>query len=667
MRILIVEESSLVRRFIKDELSPGGYEILEATTPSEAFEILKSNKNISLITMRLVMKEMDGFQFLEYLRSSEAMAELRPMKNGDVPVIIVTSNDTDEDRLRGYKVGASNFIQKPWPAGELLANVNLTLGQGTQFQGMSVLVVDDSSTARSFIRNSLSPLGVTIFEADDGVSAFEFLKKGKDEIDLVITDLNMVHMNGDELCVKIRGELGLEKMPVIFLSGNDDKGKVLSLYKMGATDYLMKPFISEELIARMKAYLERERTYKKLQSSVIELEKLGKLKDEFLAVCSHDLRSPLVGILGYSDLLSDEDLTAEELEMVNGISNSGNYLLGLINDLLDLGKIEHGSGQLVLERVSLDEILKSSLATLIHTASPKGVDVEMSVETEDCEIMGNTSALIRICNNLLSNAIKFSETGGLVKATISAGRGGEVTLAIKDSGVGIPPDKIPQLFDKYSSASRSGTNGEKGTGLGMVITHELVEAHGGTIAVKSEEFVGTEITIHLPLAKEEVEEISIDLFEMEKPKKAVKVEIRDNVPGRRILLVDDDYTNQAVGRGLLSKQGFDVVCVDDGRQAVEHFQASCAGQEAYQAIFMDLETPNLGGLDACRLIRDIERDLPANHPFHSHQIPIIAMSAHSADAKLSECLDAGMNDYLAKPFKLSELRDMLNQWLGAPV
>jgi CheY-like chemotaxis protein len=666
MKILMVEESPMVRRFIKDELSPGGFDILEATTPSEALEVLKNTEEISLITMRLVMKEMDGFKFLEFLRSPETIADLRPMKNDDVPVIIVTSNDTDEDRLKGYQVGATNFIQKPWPPGDLLANVNLTLGKGTQYQDMSVLVVDDSPTARRFIRNSLNQLGVSIYEADDGNSAFDFLKKGDHEIDLVITDLNMVHMDGDELCVKIRGELGLKKMPVIFLSGNDDKGKVLSLYKMGATDYLMKPFISEELLARMQAYLERERAHKKLQATVAELETMSKLKDEFLAVCSHDLRSPLVGILGYADLLSDEDLPEDNLEMVHGISNSGNYLLSLINDILDLGKIENGGGELVLEPVALDEILKSSITTLTHTATPKGVNVEMAVETENVGVNGNVPALTRICNNLLSNAIKFTEKGGLVKGTIAAGRTGEITLTIKDSGMGIPADKIPMLFDKYSSASRSGTNGEKGTGLGMIITHELIEAHGGTISVQSEENIGTEIIVHLPLLEEESEEISIDLFQMDKPKKTVKVAQKKEGPLQRILLVDDEATNQAVGRGLLKKQGYEVVCADDGRQAVEQYQNSCEG-EPFHAIFMDLEMPELGGLDASRLIRDFESDLPADHQCRVNPVPIIAMSAHAAGTKLSDCLEAGMNDFLAKPYKVSELREALNQWIQVPV
>jgi len=665
MKILVVEESPMVCRFIKDELSPGGYEILEASTPSEALEVLKSNKDISLITMRLVMKEMDGFSFLEYLRSPEAVNDLKPMKNNDVPVIIVTSNDTDEDRLRGYQVGATNFIQKPWPSGELLANVNRTLGKGTQYQGMSVLVVGDSSTARRYIRNSLNQLAVTIYEADDGDSAYEFLKKGEKEIDLVVTDLNMVNMDGDELCVKIRGELGLAKLPVIFLSGNDDKGKILSLYKMGATDYLLKPFISEELIARMQAYLERERTHKQLQENVIQLKEMSKIKDEFLAVCSHDLRSPLVGILGYAELLSTEDLCEENLNMVSGISNSGNYLLSLINDLLDLGKIENGGAELVMSLVSLDDVLQSSITSLTHTAFPKGVTVEMSVEAENMEVSGNSAALMRICNNLLSNAIKFTESGGLVKGTIAEGRTGELLLIIKDSGVGIPAEKIPMLFDKYSGASRSGTDGEKGTGLGMVITHELIEAHGGTITVKSEENVGTEITVHLPLVEQEEEEISIDLFQMEKKKKTVKVATKEKGPSLRVMLVDDEATNQAVGRGLLKKQGYSVVCLDDGRQAVEQYQASCDGKP-FHAIFMDLEMPELGGLDACRIIRDFQNDLPEDHPYRVNPIPIIAMSAHSAGNKLSESLEAGMNDFLTKPYKVSELREILDQWICVP-
>ncbi len=188
MKILVLEESPLARRFITDELIPAGFEIYEAGTPEEAMGVLTTVKNIDLITLRLVLKGMDGFQFLEYLQSSEACVELKKYGNDKIPAMFVTSNDTDKDRLKGFQVGAADFIQKPWKPGELLKHVNRALGRSTELAGMSVLVVDDSRTARSFIKNSLVRLGVNIHEADDGTTAVEFLSNPANEVDLVITD-----------------------------------------------------------------------------------------------------------------------------------------------------------------------------------------------------------------------------------------------------------------------------------------------------------------------------------------------------------------------------------------------------------------------------------------------------------------------------------------------
>jgi len=257
MKILVLDMSPMARRIIRDELLASNFEILEADSPAMALEILGSTPDISLITTAISLGEMDGFEFLDNLRSDEVCTQLKPLNNHQVPAIFVTSNDTDEDRLKGFKVGAADFIQKPWTRGKLTEHIESALGQSDELHGMQVLVVDDSPTARVFIQVCLQRLGVTIHMADDGTSALEFLQNNK--VDLVLTDLNMVQMNGDELCLKIREDLGLKELPVIFLSANDDRNTIITLFRMGATDYLNKPFLQEELMARIKAHLHREK------------------------------------------------------------------------------------------------------------------------------------------------------------------------------------------------------------------------------------------------------------------------------------------------------------------------------------------------------------------------------------------------------------------------
>ncbi|MBL4635774.1 MAG: response regulator, partial [Kofleriaceae bacterium] len=501
MKLLILEESGVARRFIKAELVPAGYEIHEATTPAEAMRILTSVPDIDLITLRVVMAGMDGFEFLAHLHTDEVRQRLSRVGNDRVPAVFVTSSDTDKDRLRGFRVGAADFVQKPWKSGDLLSRVNQVLGRGTEFEGMSVLVVDDSSTARKFIRSSLGRLGIQIHEADDGDSALEFLRDESNSVDLVITDLTMRRMGGDTLILKIRGELGLSELPVIFLSGNPDKARILSLFKMGATDYIEKPFLQEELVSRIRAYLSREKTQKELLASIARLRDMDLVKDQFLAACSHDLRSPLVGILGYAQLLQAEpSLSDKHQEMVGGIEKSGDYLLSLINDLLDIGKMASGRSEIRKDEVQLFDVLTDSVKSLIHTAGPKGVILDISSSVDTSKILGDRSALMRIANNILSNAIKFTPSGGCVKASVEVGRTSEeLALVVSDTGIGIKEKDIPELFKRYTSTSKSGTSGEKGTGLGLSIAKELVLAHDGEVVVESVFGQGTSFTVYFPV------------------------------------------------------------------------------------------------------------------------------------------------------------------------
>ncbi len=257
MKILVLDLSPLARRLIREELLVSDYEVVEAESPEQALHILASVRDIALMTTAVSLGSIDGFEFIANLRSEETRRRLKPVNNDNIPLMIVTSNDTDADRVKGFRVGAADFIQKPWQRGELAARIEAALGHGDDLRGMSILVAEDSATTRVFIRACLARLGVTIHEVDDGHTALDFLSRN--HVDLVLTDLNMIHLDGDALCLKIRRTLGLKDLPVIFLSANDDRDTIIALFRMGATDYLKKPFYQEELMARLKVHLQREK------------------------------------------------------------------------------------------------------------------------------------------------------------------------------------------------------------------------------------------------------------------------------------------------------------------------------------------------------------------------------------------------------------------------
>ncbi len=679
MKILVLEESALARRFIKDELLPTGYEILEAKDPEEAIGILTTVPNIDLITLRVVLKGMDGFQFLEYLQTDEISGELVKTRNHKVPAMFVTSNDTDKDRLRGFQVGAADFIQKPWPPGDLLRHVNRVLGCSTELAGMSVLVVDDSRTARSFISNSLTRLGVQIYEADDGDSAVEFLSDPANEVDLVITDLMMERMNGDALTVAIRGDLGYPDLPIIFLSGNEDKNTVLALFKMGATDYLKKPFLQEELISRMRAYLTQVKAKNSLVESVARLRDMNLVKDQFLEACSHDLRSPLTGILGYTELLQDDDtLTDSHQEMLSGIKRSGDYLLQLISDLLDIGKMASGRTEIRHDEVDLFEIVEDSCRSMVHTAGPKDISLDSFKSSEDTRIHGDRASLMRVCNNLLSNAIKYTPVGGTVTISVRDGRAGELILAVSDSGIGIESDDIPEIFNRYSRKARPGTAGEMGNGLGLSITRDLVDAHNGTMAVESTVGEGSTFRIHLPalaagnqlpedvIVVEEEPDIQLCMPGDEVAEPEVAEEETTDSQDLLVLLVDDDKAIREEGSALLVKMGYEVETASDGAEALKMYKISCR-KRRYDLVLMDMEMPKLNGLAVTRKLRKYEQGLPDDHEVHGNPAVVLAMTANTAEVSLGECLSAGMNDFLTKPFVASQISEAVERWIAVPV
>ena len=377
-------------------------------------------------------------------------------------------------------------------------------------EDLQILVVEDSDSARDHIVSSLKELHVGIWEADDGVTALERIRQNPDKIDLVISDLHMAQMSGDELCRKIRTELMLKTLPVIILSADIDKKTTIELFKAGATDYLYKPFIREELVARIHAHLKQEKMKKVLKKNIIELQALDKMKDDFLAVCSHDLRSPLSGIMGYTELLMLEIENKDHLEMLKDILSSGEDLLLLINNILDLSRAEAERQEMGMAETEPAEIISACIHSLEPAASLKHISLTMVNKIGKTQIMGNKSALSRIFNNLITNAIKFTPKGGQVSVTLKLQDDGTLAISVMDNGIGIPQNKIHDLFTRYSRVSRKGTAGEKSTGLGLSIAKELVQHHNGTLTVKSREGKGSIFKVSFPIHRINLSRITGD-------------------------------------------------------------------------------------------------------------------------------------------------------------
>jgi len=652
MRILVVDDSAMMRKIIRKELESGGYEIYEAIDGVDALEKIPDIQP-HLITLDVDMPNMNGFEAAYRIRSD--LTPLTTEIEHKVPIIFITANDSINGRLKGFEAGATDFITKPFGQGDVLRAVDAQLKPKPIFQGLTALIAEDSQLTRHVLDNILRAEGMQTILTCDGEEALESLKGMLGKIDLVITDYMMPKMNGDELCHKIRTELGETTLPIIFLSGMSERSSILDMFRAGASDYVIKPFAKEELLARVKVHLESRILHKRLRSRVNELRRFNELQKDFLAVTSHDLRSPLNGIMGFTQLvLNEAPLDQTHSGYLKHVLESGHFLQEMINDILELSRAQSRKDNLQMERESITDILNSCVDTLQHMASPKRISLELLNKCNHSPyVRGNKSALIRIFTNIISNAIKFTPKGGSITQVLEQSDAKHLSISIMDSGIGIPQDQIPHLFNKFTKTSRIGTIGELGTGLGLSITKELVERHHGQIEVFSEEGKGTCFRLTLPL------DVSIPL-EKKRISPSFTPETRKKTKDFHILLVDDNILNIKITKTILEAYKYRVSVVKNGENSVVFYTGSLhpemPSSERIDLILMDLYMPVMDGFEATTQIRNFEKEQ------HQPPVTIIGMIGQETKETKDRCKLVGMNDFLEKPLRTPLLKEIIQKY-----
>ena len=520
-------------------------------------------------------------------------------------------------------------------------------------QKIKLLYVEDNLQARESTSMLLKEFFADIIVAvngEDGLAKFKNHQLESKAIDLVITDINMPIMDGLEMVKHIR-EIKHD-IPVLVFSAYNEPSIFIETIKLGVDGYLLKPFDITQFTSLLDKIVQKIILHTKAQESekllILEKEQANKAnqaKSQFLSSMSHELRTPMNAILGFTQIMQyDETMNDEQKDNLNEVFNAGQHLLNLINEVLDLAKIESGQIKFLLEAVKLSSLVDECFTLITPIVKKQGLTLHHG-DMNGYIVYADRTRLKQVLINLLSNATKYNREQGSITLEASFVHNNEIRITIIDTGKGIAEDQFEALFEPFNRLNAEASNIE-GTGIGLAITRNLVERMGGRIGVESQLNIGSQFWLELPMESSSLlieEPINTETLVQNNP---VKVKKQDHT----ILYIDDNPTNLKLVSNILARHTqFNLI--------TSHKPALClelAEIHHPQLILLDINMPEINGYQLLSQLHSDER---------FQAIPVVAVTANAMTKDIEQGKAAGFNDYLTKPINIAQLLEIIEKQL----